>query len=308
VLGPGGEQVTEYSVANGASTWVHTNAFAGGALLATYHDTDTYFALEDWLGTKRAEVSAGGCFSYFTSMPYGNGLTPGGNCADATEHHFTGKERDSESGNDYFEARYYSSAMGRFMSPDWSAKEEPVPYAQLDDPQSLNLYAYVENNPLLRADIDGHAWADIVTFVQGLKQDAQNFVNEHPRTVEAAKGLGNAGLGVATVAVSLGGEVGTGGLSTAISVVGVGAGTSTFVKGVTQVVGAATKTDVKEATEALDATRNPAGLLTTAATKGNMQAGDKAATALDVVTSVADVKDLAKHGRPPGSAGVAVEV
>jgi hypothetical protein len=31
--------------------------------------------------------------------------------------------------------------MGRFMSPDWSAKVEPVPYAKLDDPQSLNLYA-----------------------------------------------------------------------------------------------------------------------------------------------------------------------
>ena len=50
----------------------------------------------------------------------------------------TGKERDSESGNDYFEARYYSSNMGRFMSPDWIATEEdddPVPYADLDDPQ-----------------------------------------------------------------------------------------------------------------------------------------------------------------------------
>ena len=32
----------------------------------------------------------------------------------------TGKERDAESGNDYFGARYYSSAMGRFMSPDWT--------------------------------------------------------------------------------------------------------------------------------------------------------------------------------------------
>jgi RHS repeat-associated protein len=42
---------------------------------------------------------------------------------------FTGKERDAESGNDYFGARYYSSALGRFMSPDWSAKVEPVPYA-----------------------------------------------------------------------------------------------------------------------------------------------------------------------------------
>jgi len=69
----------------------------------------------------------------------------------------TGKERDTESGNDYFGARYYSSAMGRWMSPDWSAKAEPVPYAKLDNPQSLNLYAYLKNNPLRTTDPDGHA-------------------------------------------------------------------------------------------------------------------------------------------------------
>ena len=69
---------------------------------------------------------------------------------------FTGKERDSESGLDYFGARYYGSSMGRFMSPDWSAKAEPVPYAKLDNPQSLNLYSYVGNNPLSRVDADGH--------------------------------------------------------------------------------------------------------------------------------------------------------
>jgi len=31
--------------------------------------------------------------------------------------HSTGKERDTESGNDYFGARYYAGSMGRFMSP-----------------------------------------------------------------------------------------------------------------------------------------------------------------------------------------------
>jgi RHS repeat-associated protein len=70
---------------------------------------------------------------------------------------YTGKERDSESGNDYFGARYYASSMGRWMSPDWSAKEEPVPYAKMDDPQSLNLYGYVRNNPLSKTDSDGHS-------------------------------------------------------------------------------------------------------------------------------------------------------
>lgn len=68
----------------------------------------------------------------------------------------TGKERDTESGNDYFGARYYSSSMGRFMSPDWSAKVAPVPYAKLGNPQSLNLYSYVYNNPLSNVDPDGH--------------------------------------------------------------------------------------------------------------------------------------------------------
>ncbi len=69
---------------------------------------------------------------------------------------FTGKERDAETGLDFFGARYFSSAQGRFTSPDWSAVPQPVPYASLSDPQTLNLYAYVRNNPLSRADADGH--------------------------------------------------------------------------------------------------------------------------------------------------------
>jgi RHS repeat-associated protein len=172
VLGPSGEQVTEYSTSGLTNTgtqctsttatcWKHTNAFAVGQLLATYTGTDTIFALKDWLGSKRVEVGASGCATAFSGLAYGDGLTPVSlpgyaSCIDATEQHFTGKERDAESGNDYFEARYYSSTMGRFMSPDWSAKIEPVPYAKMGDPQSLNLYAYVQNHPLSATDPDGH--------------------------------------------------------------------------------------------------------------------------------------------------------
>ena len=65
---------------------------------------------------------------------------------------FTGKERDAETGLDYFGARYMSAAQGRFTSPD-------APFADQhpDDPQSWNLYAYVRNNPMNGVDPDGQA-------------------------------------------------------------------------------------------------------------------------------------------------------
>ena len=70
-----------------------------------------------------------------------------GACAD----HFTGKERDTESGNDYFGARYYASSMGRWMSPDPAG----IGFANAENPQSLNLYGYVQNNPLGFVDPNG---------------------------------------------------------------------------------------------------------------------------------------------------------
>ena len=72
---------------------------------------------------------------------------------------FTGKERDAETGLDYFGARYYGGAQGRFTSPDYTADGSdpvPIPGADLDNPQSLNLYSYVRNNPTVNIDEDGH--------------------------------------------------------------------------------------------------------------------------------------------------------
>jgi RHS repeat-associated protein len=66
---------------------------------------------------------------------------------------FTGKERDTESGNDYFEARYYSSNMGRFMSPDPSTLSE-----RLANPQTWNRYTYALNSPLIIDDPTGELW------------------------------------------------------------------------------------------------------------------------------------------------------
>lgn len=77
--------------------------------------------------------------------PYGGEriLTAGLN-----NYKFTGKERDTESGLDNFEARYDASSLGRFMTPD------PMG-GHLENPQSLNKYAYVLNNPTSLTDPTG---------------------------------------------------------------------------------------------------------------------------------------------------------
>jgi RHS repeat-associated protein len=81
----------------------------------------------------------------------------GGYGGDAsTRLKFTGKPRDAETGLDFFGARYLTSVQGRWMTPDWAAKPTTVPYAEFGDPQTLNLYVYVGNRPLSRADADGH--------------------------------------------------------------------------------------------------------------------------------------------------------
>jgi RHS repeat-associated protein len=153
VLGPNGEQMTE---TDGQSNWVHTNVYANGELIATYTPSGLSFHLNDWLGTRRMDTDVfGSPGASYQSLPFGE-LLNSAQIITSPEHFFTGKERDSESGLDYFGARYYGSSMGRWMSPDWADKPEAVPYSDLANPQSLNLYGYVNNNPLSHADADGH--------------------------------------------------------------------------------------------------------------------------------------------------------
>ena len=141
-----GEAVTEL---NGAGAWQHSNVHAGGTL-ATYASTASAvnFQFTDPLGTRRVLADAtGNVLQTCLSLPFGNGES----CpATPTEQLFTGKERDGESGNDYFGARYYSSSMGRFMSPDPNNAG-----ADINNPQSWNMYSYALNNPLINTDPTG---------------------------------------------------------------------------------------------------------------------------------------------------------
>jgi RHS repeat-associated protein len=181
ILGPGGEQVTEMSAAsNNTLIWQHTNVYSGGELLATYDLTGNglHFYLNDPLGTRRAQTDYAGVLEQTCqSLPFGDGLNCSGSTIAPTEHHFTGKERDAESGNDYFEARYYASSMGRFMSPD------PTPLGiALGDPQSWNLYSYARNRPTTAIDVGG-AWYGRMVMLNSGVNNAVFYLTMTPRAI-----------------------------------------------------------------------------------------------------------------------------
>jgi RHS repeat-associated protein len=145
---------------------------AMGSLAAEYMTgapaaSGTQYLAADHLGSTRMVTGGPGSPSSQTAfrdyLPFGyeipatiDGRGSSYSETDNPRQKFTGKERDAETGLDFFGARYFSAAQGRFTTPDWSAIPEPVPYASLNDPQSLNLYAYVRNNPLRNRDLDGH--------------------------------------------------------------------------------------------------------------------------------------------------------
>lgn len=109
------------------------------------------FRLVNQVGTLVANASSEGNFvEGCLSGPFGDGQL----CTsdyNYTETHFTDKLRDKESNNDYFGARYFNSTLGRFTSPDPSG----LGYADPSNPQSLNAYSYVHNNPLSNIDPSG---------------------------------------------------------------------------------------------------------------------------------------------------------
>ena len=125
----------------------------------------TCYLSPDHLGTTRLVTDQNAAIvARHDYLPFGEEVPSGmfgrdahwGAGNDSIRQKFTGKERDSESGLDYFGARFYSGYSSRFVNPDWSETPEAVPYASLDDPQTLNQYAYLRNNPLGRRDSDGH--------------------------------------------------------------------------------------------------------------------------------------------------------
>lgn len=157
VVTPSGDVLDQLNNGN----WTRSEITLGGHHLATLTQAGVVFTQADWVGTERLRSDVNGVpCEEIISQPFGDNtqkIVPSGSAGcDPTPDFWTGRPRDTESDLDQFEARYFSSHWGRWMSPDWSSKAAAVPYVSWGNPQSLNLYAYVGNDPISGADPDGH--------------------------------------------------------------------------------------------------------------------------------------------------------
>ena len=161
-----GRRIKKEVVGGRTTTYVYNVL---GQLVAEYAGTvpaALRYLTPDHLGSTRVVTAANqaqneGVLTRHDYLPFGQEIEPGrgdrsmvfgytASLADGPAQKFTGKERDNESRLDYFGARYFGAAAGRFTSAD-------APFADqfAANPQSWNLYSYTRNNPLARVDPDG---------------------------------------------------------------------------------------------------------------------------------------------------------
>jgi RHS repeat-associated protein len=206
VYGISGELVAEYT----GSTPVQSKEYVSGPTgLLLVVDTPgasqtLRYVTPDNLGTPRLHTSAGptpSVLGRFDYMPFGEEIfgtsTPqsfnagrttamGYTASDTTasqkvRQKFTSKERDAETGLDYFGARYFSRSQGRFTSADPIL----IKKARLMDPQRINLYAYARNSPLEYIDPNG---ADIMLAKDLTPEDKSYAVKHLARLYSTSKG------------------------------------------------------------------------------------------------------------------------
>jgi len=124
--------------------------FFGGKRVARRQSSGTiHYYFSDHLGSSRVVTSdAGAILDDSDYYPFGGERVVV--ASTDNPYLFTGKERDTESGLDYFGARYYSSGQGRFLSVDPSGRS-----VRLTNPQTWNRYGYVLNSPLRYVDPNG---------------------------------------------------------------------------------------------------------------------------------------------------------
>ena len=169
---------------------------AAGQLVAEYSTTPSAeakinYLTADHLGSPRINTDQSGTVTArHDYMPFGEeifsygGRTSGlGYAADSVRKQFTGYERDDETGLDYAQARYFSSGLGRFSSPDDFVNDTFV-----SDPQTWNLYVYVRNNPLRYVDPDGEERIKLGDSEEKVEKDLEE-AKKRKKEIEKNKSL-----------------------------------------------------------------------------------------------------------------------
>jgi RHS repeat-associated protein len=130
----------------------------GSQPVAYYESGAAHFEHQDWLGTERMRTTYnGGVEGSFSSLPFGDDLTTVSG-TDGDANHYATLDHDYESDTEHAQFRQYSSAQGRWLSPDpYSGSYDP------SNPESFNRYTYVQNAPLSFLDplgLDQYFFAD----------------------------------------------------------------------------------------------------------------------------------------------------
>ena len=134
-----------FEIKDGVAT---KHIFAGNLRIARITASGTNYFHKDHLGSSTVMTDTSGAAVETTDyMPFGSQRGHSG--IDVSSYKFTDQELDAESGLYNYNARLYDPVAGRFISPD-SIMQNSY------DPQLLNRYSYVRNNPLIYVDPTGH--------------------------------------------------------------------------------------------------------------------------------------------------------
>jgi RHS repeat-associated protein len=140
----GSRVVSEYDNGAGVTSPSREYIYSGGKMIAKIAGSTTTYYHQDHLSTRLVTDSSGNVIEQLGHFPYGEPWYDTGN----EKWKFTTYERDSESLNDYAQARYGVNRLGRFSSPD------PLS-GSLGNPQGFNRYGYSKNDPINRIDPSG---------------------------------------------------------------------------------------------------------------------------------------------------------
>ena len=211
----GNSVITEYEEQTSATMpkWSKNYIYLGGRLLATEAPNGAgeivHYHHPDRLGTKLITNNLDTNSLYQSNLPFGTALVAESTSgmASVTTRRFTSYDRSATTGLDYAINRHYDPRQSRFTQVDPLG----MAAASLADPQTLNMYSYVGNDPVNRVDPDGQFWGALFKFIGGLftsfKPNVINgsftFHNAPPISVAFTPNFQNIGVGFAGVGFNL---------------------------------------------------------------------------------------------------------